>query len=521
MAQLIARLARPAPTETAIASEHARRTWAELDRAVNTWVDVFRRHGLGPGDRVAFVTGNRIVTFEALLACLHAGLVAVPISWRLTAAEIAYLLADSGSRALIVERAYAGRAAEAMRRAGVRPALGTVVDPGDGRTDGRLDGLVPAGELLADASADEPPGQCCGSVMLYTSATTGRPKGVVTGLFSPGADLDRAHRTIRAVGATFGIAERGRALLVGPWYHAAQAFFSLFPLLRGGTLVLRQRFDAASALADLVRHHITMCHLVPTQFVRLLALDDHLRARLAPTQLTRVWHGGAPCPIPVKRRMLEWWGPVLTEYYAATEAGIVTTIGAAEWSERPGSVGRPASGVEVVILGDGDQPVPAGHTGAVYIRRPPEMDFEYHNEPDKTAQAHVAPGTFTVGDLGYLDRDGYLYLTGRRHDTIISGGVNIYPAEVEAALLGHRSVRDAAVFGVPDEEFGERVMAVLELVAPADRAVDEVLAALDAHCREHLADFKRPRTYRVVSALPREPTGKLNRRALCERYGGR
>jgi len=310
-------------------------------------------------------------------------------------------------------------------------------------------------------------------------------------------------------------------LLAGPWYHAAQAFFSLFALLRGSTLMLRQRFDAAAALADLVRHRITMCHLVPTQFIRLLALDDDVRARLTPTHLTQVWHGGAPCPTHVKWRMLEWWGPVLSEYYAATEAGIVTTIDATEWKARPGSVGRPTGGVEVIVIGDDGEPLPAGNVGAVYIRRPLEMDFEYHNAPDKTAQAHSAPGTFTVGDLGYLDSDGYLYLTGRRNDTIISGGVNIYPAEVEAALLGHRSVRDVAVVGVPDEEFGERVMAVLELVSPADRTVDEVLAALDAHCREHLADFKRPRTYRIVSVLPREPTGKLNRRTLCERYGDR
>jgi long-chain acyl-CoA synthetase len=512
MAGLLAPMLQHAPADPAIRADQSALTWAELDGRVNQWIHLLRGAGLRTGDAVAFVTGNRAVTFEALLACLHTGLVAVPISWRLTGDEIAYLLADSGSRAVLTEPAYAAKVDAALRRTDRRPALALVA--GDHRTAG----LAAAEKALSDVDQSEPADQCSGSVMLYTSATTGRPKGVITALLTPGADLDRVRRTVTTLGTAFGIPERGRGLLVGPWYHAAQVFFSLFPLLRGCDLVLRQRFDAAATLTELTRHRITICHLVPTQFGRLLGLDEAVRAGFDPVHLQRVWHGGAACPVDVKHRMIEWWGPVLTEYYAATEAGIVTTIDAAEWLARPGSVGRPVPPTEVLIVDPDGAEVPPGHTGAVYISRSPKQDFRYHNAPAKTASAHRAPGTFTVGDLGRLDADGYLYLTGRTLDIIISGGVNIYPAEVEAALVEHPAVHDAAVFGIPDDGFGERVMAAVELAADAGVSTESVAETLDAHCRRLLADFKRPRGYTVLDELPREPTGKLNRRALRDPY---
>jgi long-chain acyl-CoA synthetase len=504
MAGLLAPMLDHAADGPALADERTALTWAELDDRVNRWVAVLRGHGLVAGDRVAFVTGNRVTTFEALLACLHAGLVAVPVSWRLTAPEIAYLLEDSGSRAVLADPAYAARVRQAADSAGAAPAL--AIDTSD------------AGGLLAAADAAEPAEQTCGSVMLYTSATTGRPKGVLTKLFSVGAGLDRAARTAAGIGDAVGISPYGRTLLTGPWYHAAQVFFSLFPLLRGCHLVLRQRFDAAETLATLTRERVTTCHLVPTQFIRLLALDEPTRRAFTGGALERVWHGGAACPIDVKRRMIEWWGPVLTEYYAATEAGIVSTIDSAGWLARPGSVGRPTPPTEVVLLGEDGAEVPTGEVGRVYVRRPARLDFNYHNAPDKTASAYRAPGMFTVGDLGRVDRDGYLYLTGRSLDTIISGGVNIYPAEVEAVLASHPAVRDAAVFGVPDDEFGERVAAVVELSPTAGLAADDVPETLDAHCRAQLAGFKRPRSYTVVDELPREPSGKLSRQALRAPY---
>jgi long-chain acyl-CoA synthetase len=323
---------------------------------------------------------------------------------------------------------------------------------------------------------------------------------------------------VAGLGAAFRLPTDGRGLLVGPWYHAAQVFFSLFPLLRGSSMVLRQRFDAAATLADLDREQITICHLVPTQFIRLLAVREGQAARegtaAAPEHLRRVWHGGAACPVDVKARMIEWWGPILTEYYAATEAGIVTTIDSAEWLDRRGSVGRPVPRTGVLILGPDGAELPAGETGTVYVRRSSEVSFTYHNAPEKTAAAHRTSGTFTVGDLGRVDGDGYLYLTGRGDDTIISGGVNIYPAEIESVLAAHEAVADVVVFGVPDEEFGERVMAVVELAPGAGLAAEDAPEVLDAHCRASLAGYKRPRAYRMVDELPREPTGKLSRAAL-------
>jgi len=512
MAELLVLMTERTPGQTALADEQTSMTWAELDHKVNQWIGVLRAHGLRAGDRVAMVLGNRPVTYEVLLACLHTGLVAVPVSWRLTAPELAYLLTDSGAAAVLAEPSTAGRVAAAMREARHSPRLAMVAG------DQPRDGLVPTEDLLAGATAAEPAGQSTGSVMLYTSATTGRPKGVITGLFRCGAGLDQTRRTVGGLGAAFGIPERGRSLLVGPWYHAAQIFFSLFPLLRGCELVLRRRFDAAATITDFAEREITLCHLVPTQFVRMLALPPADRESFRGGCLERVWHGGAACPVEVKRRMIDWCGPGFVEYYAATEAGIVTTIDSAEWLARPGSVGKPRPPTEVLIVdGDGAE-CPAGVTGSVYVRRPSKLDFEYHNAPGKTADAHRAPGTFTVGDLGRLDEDGYLFLTGRTIDTIISGGVNIYPAEVEAALLSHRSVRDVAVFGIPDDDFGETVMAVVEADPAAGLPPQDLPEALDAHCRSQLAGYKRPRRYQVVGSLPRHPTGKLDKQVLRAPY---
>ncbi|MBV9449468.1 MAG: AMP-binding protein [Streptosporangiaceae bacterium] len=514
MAGILAQLAERGPGQPALADDHgAMLNWTDLDQRVNQWMSVLREHGLRAGDRVALVTGNRLVTFEVLLACLHSGLVAVPVSWRLTASEIGYLLADSGASALVTEPGYAVRATEAAALSGTAPRLAAVLG------DTGVAGLASTEKLMASADPAEPPGQCSGSVMLYTSATTGRPKGVLTSLFSPGASLGRITRTTAALGETLGIPHNGRSLLVGPWYHAAQLFFSLFPLLRGCTVVMRHRFDPAATLRDLDHERITLCHMVPTQFIRLLALDARTRAAFTGGRLQRVWHGGAACPSGVKRAMIDWWGPVLVEYYGATEAGIVTVIDSAEWLDRPGSVGRPLPPTEVLVVGEDGTECPPGVSGQVYVRRPAQLDFEYHNAPGKTEAAHLRPGVFTVGDLGRLDPDGYLYLTGRTLDTIISGGVNIYPAEIEAVLLDHPAVRDAAVIGIPDEEFGERVLAVIEPDAgvepdPGLEPAGDLTTVLDAHCRKRLADYKRPRAYRLVSQLGREPSGKLDKRAL-------
>ncbi|MEV4200748.1 cytochrome P450 [Micromonospora globbae] len=504
MAELLEHLVRDRADEVALVDENATSTWAELDRSVDRWIAVLRGAGLAVGDRVAFVLGNRRETFEALLACVHAGLVAVPVNWHLTAPEIAHIVADSGARAVLTEAAYAPTVRAAVDLVPEAPDLLVTVDGGEGFA------------LAADLPAGPPVPAVSGGVLLYTSGTSGRPKGVVNPLLVVGAPVERVAGTTAALGDGLGIPTRGRALLVGPWYHSAQLFFAQFPLLRGCTLVIRRRFDPVEVLRVIDEERISISHLVPTQFIRLLRVDEATRAAFSGASLARIWHGGGPCPPETKRAMIDWWGPVFVEYYAATEAGIVTLADSQTWLARPGTVGRPAPPTEVVVVDEDGKPVPAGQEGRVAVRRPPGRGFHYHNAPEQTENAHVAPHTFTVGDLGYLDDDGYLFLTGRSAELIVSGGVNIYPAEVEGVLLAHPAVQDGVVIGVPDPEFGERVHALVQL--DPDWPATDVDRVLDAHCRTALAGFKVPRSYEVVDRIPREPTGKLPRRALRDRY---
>jgi cytochrome P450/acyl-CoA synthetase (AMP-forming)/AMP-acid ligase II len=508
MAILVSPAAAVRPAEQAIADEERALTWSELDARVNRWIHALRDLGLSTGDSLAIVAGNRVDTMEALLACLHSGLTAVPVNWHLTAGEIAYQLDDSGAVAVVADPVRACVVAQAVkesRSAPVALVLGGRDEPGCRAVE----------PLLAASSLAEPREQCCGSIMLYTSGTTGQPKGVVNGLFTTGAPFRRVKRLLDYAGRALGVPGSGTALLAGPWYHSAQLFFSLLPLLRGARLVMRPRFDPADALAVIDRERVNVCHLVPTHFVRLLRLPDEVRAGFDGSSLNRVWHGGAPCAPEVKRKMLDWWGRCLVEYYAATEGGVATLIDAEEWLARPGSVGRPVPPTEVLVVDEDGTPLPPGVAGRVFLRRAPDRDFHYHNAPEKTAAAHLAPGVFTYGELGHLDEDGYLYLTGRHQDMILSGGVNIYPAEVEAVLLDHPGVRDAAVVGVPDVEYGERVLAVVEV--DADRlAPAAVPDELNRYCRSRLAGFKVPRAYRVLPELPREPTGKLRKQLLRE-----
>ncbi|RZQ61087.1 cytochrome P450 [Amycolatopsis suaedae] len=490
--------------ETAIADEAGELSWAELGERVNRWGDLLASRGLGEGDRLACVLGNRRETFELLLACLHRGITLVPVNWHLTAPEIAYILTDSASRALVTEPAYAATAAAGLAAStgtcSVRLVLGTEA----------IAGLDAAEPLLARADPAEPAAQICGATMLYTSGTTGAPKGVVNGLFVVGAPFRRVAKLTRYARAVLDVPAGERCLLDGPWYHSSQLFFSLLGLLLGSRLVIRGHFDPAATLAVIDAQRITAAHLVPTQFVRLLRLDQATRAGFSGASLRRVWHGGGPCPPEVKRRMIDWWGPVLLEYYGATEGGAVTLATSGDWLARPGTVGKAVPPNEIVVVDEDGRPLPPGRTGRVFVRRRTGAGFSYHNAPDKTASAHLEPGTFTFGDVGHLDADGFLYLTGRAQDMIVSGGVNVYPAEVEAVLLTHPAVRDAAVVGTPDDEFGERVVAVVE----ADDT-GELAASLDAHCRRSLAGFKTPRAYQVVASLPREGTGKLRKDLLA------
>jgi long-chain acyl-CoA synthetase len=493
---------------TAVVDEGGCVSWSELGQRVNRWISLLASRGLHRGDRIACVLGNRRETFEVLLACLHSGITLVPVNWHLTEPEIAYILSDSGAKALITEEAYARAAGAAARPLDSCAVLLTLGERDDA-------GLTAVEPCLALADAGEPAGQCCGALMLYTSGTTGHPKGVDNGLFVVGAPFSRVEKLTEYARVVLDVPARERCLLDGPWYHSSQLFFALLALLRGSRLVIRGHFDPAATLEVIDRERITSAHLVPTQFVRLLRVDEAARRAFSGASLRRVWHGGGPCPVDVKRKMIDWWGPVLLEYYGATEGGAVTLIDSRDWLRRPGSVGRAVPPGEILIVGEDGTALPAGQIGKVFVRRRTGRTFRYHNAPEKTHKAHLAPDTFTFGELGYLDDAGFLFLTGRAQDLIVSGGVNVYPAEVEAVLLAHPRVRDAAVIGVPDSEFGERVAAIIECEPgiPGDLAI-----LLDEHCRRSLAGFKVPRAYHFTDTLPREPTGKLRKEALGEDY---
>lgn len=354
--------------------------------------------------------------------------------------------------------------------------------------------------------------------MFYTSGTTGRPKGVRSGLAQLGGPPEiwtlMAHSLRPVLDLGDGAGGPGAVQgICGPMYHSAQWVVSMFALLCDATLVLQHRFDPEDLLRLVDEHGVTNLHLVPTQMSRLLRVAPERRDAFDGASLRSVLHGAAPCPSSVKRGLIDWWGPIVTEYYGGTEGGFISRITAAEWLERPGSVGRPLEVVEVVVV-DGDRsPVPAGTPGDLYFRSLLGTRFEYHNAPDKTAAAHLESGFATLGDIGYLDDDGYLFLSDRRIDMIVSGGVNVYPAEVEAVLVGAGPVVDAAVFGIPDEDMGESVRAAVVLADGArwDAAVEQEVVA---HCRAHLAGYKCPRSFEVRDELPRSEAGKLLKRPM-------
>jgi len=482
--------------EPALIDDEGSTTWGQLDDRVNRLVHVLRAHDLQPGDRFALLAGNRREVYEVLLAAAHSGLMVVPINWHFAADEVEYVVDDSGSKLLIVDPEYAAHAS------GVSvPTL---------QFGGSYD------DALAGASAAEPDDQSMGGVMFYTSGTTGRPKGVRNTAFATGVPPE-VYELMAAGMVNLGFPANGRTLLCGPHYHSAQWAFSFFPLIGGSSVVLQSRFVPEQTLELIDRHSVTNVHLVPTQFVRLLRVDQALRDAFRGDSLVMVLHGAAPCSPAVKREMIDWWGPKVTEYYGATEGGVVSIISAQEWLDKPGSVGRPMANTVVRIVPDDGSEAGPLDEGVIHVRNTMGADFEYLNEPEKTAEAHREPGMFTLGDIGYLDADGYLFLSDRKIDMVISGGVNIYPAEIEGVLAGHPQVLDVAVFGVPNDEFGEEVKAAVQLV-PGAVWNPELQASLVALAREKLAGYKVPRSFDVVESIPRSEAGKLLKRQLRSPY---
>ncbi|MFN8017578.1 MAG: AMP-binding protein [Acidimicrobiales bacterium] len=499
------------PDAPAVVDERGTTTWRELDERATRLVHALRDRGLRPGDRVLGMLGNQVEAVEVALACAHGGWVQVPVNWNWVAREVAYVVDDADAAAVVVDERWAPVVAEAVAsQPGDGPLVVAVGDPAAAGP-----GAEPYEELLASGHPGPIEDAQRGGPMFYTSGTTGNPKGVRGALSQVGGPPEVFVLIASGLEPMVTAAPAGGRvqLVCGPMYHSAQWAFGLLSLYSGSSLVLQQKFDAAGVLDLIDRHGVTDVHLVPTQMVRMLDLPDDVRAAFSGATLRGIVHGAAPCSPSVKRRMIEWVGPIVTEYYGGTEGGFITTISAEDWLARPGSVGTETLLAEVAVFGPDGAPLPVGETGEIWFRSKVGSDFEYHKAPDKTAAAHREGGWGTLGDVGRIDEDGYLYLSDRKIDMVVSGGVNIYPAEVEAVLSTHPAVAEVAVFGVPHEEMGEAVHAAIAL-APGVAWTPELEAELDALCRRDLAGYKRPRSYEAREELPHSEAGKLLKREL-------
>jgi long-chain acyl-CoA synthetase len=485
-------------------------SYAELAARADQYGRGLQALGLRPGDCVAGMLPNSTEALALFFAAIQTGLYVVPVNWHLAAAEVAYILSDSGAAAFVAHERFAAVAAEAAALAGIKENARFAV--------GEVPGFTPLAALgaasIGAGSTGRPEPRTAGAPMVYTSGTSGRPKGVRRPL--TGEDPDQPPL---AAGWFFGIfglkpLDGNVHLCCSPLYHTAVLNFATISLQVGHPVILMDRFDPEELLKLVETHRVTHSHMVPTQFRRLLALPAETRDRYDVSSWRCAIHSAAPCPPDVKRQMLQWWGPVVTEYYAASEGG-GTVITGAQWLERPGSVGLPWPGSQILILDENGSDVPAGQTGLVYMKMGTST-FDYYKDEAKTL-ASRARGMFTVGDIGYLDADGYLFICDRKSDMIISGGVNIYPAEIESALAAHPAVADVAVFGIPHEDWGEEIKAVIQPAPgaePGPALTVELLAFLDGR----LARFKLPRTIDYVPELPRDPNGKLYKRRLRDPY---
>ena len=471
-------------------------TYAELDEGANRLSQLFRSLGLQPGDHVAISIENHPLSLVMAWGARYAGLIYTFASSRLTREELAYILNDCGAR-VFISSAHLGDLAESV-----------VADTPTIEARFMVDGTRPGYESYEHAVAAQPseplPNRVDGVDMLYSSGTTGVPKGIETPL--PGVELG-TDTPVAALGKMlFGFDEGKVYLSPAPVYHAAPLRFCLGVHQYGGTVVMMEKFDPETALQLIDRYEVTHSQWVPTMFIRMLKLPEDVRARYDVSSMEAMVHAAAPCPIDVKQRIIEWFGPVVHEYYAGTEGNGFVYCNSEQWLAHPGTVGQSLLGPIHICDEDGEE-VPTGEPGTIYFEG---AGFAYHNDPEKTAESRHPKGWTTLGDVGYVDEDGFLFLTDRKSYMIISGGVNIYPQEAENVLAMHPAVNDVAVFGVPNDDFGEEVKAVVE---PAESATPgpELAAELIAYCRERLADVKCPRT---VEELPRQPTGKLYKRLL-------
>jgi long-chain acyl-CoA synthetase len=502
-------IAQHSPDRVAVVDPSGRTaTYGEIVAAANRYGRGMQAKGLTPGDAVVLVLPNSIEMVAVHFAAMQIGLYVVAANWHLTGPELAYIVQDSGARIVFAHERFADAAIVAAAGGDIAPAPEFRYSVGD------IDGFTPLAELGSDEPATGPDTRTLGAPMLYTSGTTGKPKGVRRPM--TGADPHDVPAASKGFFALFGITPHdGHVHLCGsPMYHTAVLNFVTISIQLGHTVVLMDKWDPEEMLRLIDQLEVTHSHMVPTQFTRLLALPEEVRSKYDVGSLRVMIHGAAPCPNEVKRRMIEWWGPVVTEYYAATEGG-GTVIDAEHWMNKQGSVGLPWPNSTVAVYRDDGTEAAVGEHGQVYMKMH-GSSFEYYKDKAKTEASRIGE-LFTLGDIGYLDEDGYLFLCDRKNDMIISGGVNIYPAEIENEITLHPKVADVAVFGIPHADWGEEIKAVVETV-PGVTGDDTLTREILDYAAERLATYKRPKTIDYIDTMPRDPNGKLYKRKLREPY---
>jgi long-chain acyl-CoA synthetase len=482
-------------------------TYAQLEARSNQGAHLFRSLGIQKGDSVAFFMDNSPRYYELLWAAQRSGLRFTAISSKLTAGEVEYIVKDCEAKAFVAGRGVADVAlALAPRIPGVKLFM--------------VDGAVAPYASFEEARAGFPTtpiaDEGSGGAMLYSSGTTGRPKGVKRAVTGE-TPIDAPNPLAMMGSVLYGWTPDSVYLSPAPLYHAAPLGWSMAVQALGGTVIVMERFDPEEALALIEKHKVTTAQWVPTHFVRMLKLPPEVRTRYDTSSLTQVFHAAAPCPVPIKQQMIDWWGPIISEYYAGTEGNGFTAINSAEWLAHRGSVGR-AMNAELKICDEDGESLPPRAEGTVYFAGGGQ--FEYHNDPKKTAESRNQHGWTTLGDVGWVDEEGFLYLTDRKSFMIISGGVNIYPQEIENLLITHPKVADVAVVGAPHEEMGEHVVAVIQPADWAD-AGDALAAELSAFARANLSHVKTPRRIDFMAELPRHQTGKLYKRLIRDAYWGK
>lgn len=486
------------PGGTAVIADQGSLTWTELEQRAHKVAHAFRAAGLGIGDRWAFLSANRLEWPEIFLGNVLAGTKYVPLNWHLTVPELLYLLQNSNATHMLVDDKNEENGREAARLAGI--------------PDDRIIVIGNGYDRWRDAQTDEPfDVTVTGSALLYTGGTTGASKGVVRA--DAGAPFPNWLAGVTAWGSFVRMPESGVCYLATPLYHAFGTGVLQACMGRNHTMVIKEKFDVEQFLADVETFGITSAPMVPTLMVRLAKLDDSAFSSRSLSTLTWITHTAAPCPPWAKQRLIDLLGPIVVEFYGSSEGTGPVVCTSEEWMQRPGTVGRPAPILKASVVDDDGNDLAPGEIGTLYFLReggPPE----YHGDAAKTDASRLPDGRFTVGDLGYMDADGFIYLVDRRVDLILSGGSNIYPAEVEGVISEHPAVRDVAVFGIPHHEFGQQVKAAIELEPGSTLTEDELIS----WCRERLASFKCPKSVDFHDALPREAHGKLKKRYLRDAY---